>query len=51
MKVSMNHNKMDEKKGPKSNVRSSFMIGGLPPKRQNVPPISFQKNFKVWKKH
>jgi hypothetical protein len=24
----MNHNKMDEDKGPKENIRSGFVIGG-----------------------
>jgi hypothetical protein len=28
----MNHNKMDEGKGPKNNVKSGFVIGGLPKK-------------------
>jgi hypothetical protein len=35
MKVWMNHNKMDEEKGPKDNVNSGLVIGGWPPKRWN----------------
>jgi hypothetical protein len=34
----MNHNKMEEEKGPKDNVKNGLMIRGLPPKRWNEPP-------------
>ncbi len=35
MKVWMNHNKMDEEKGPKNNIMNGFMIGGFPSKCQH----------------
>jgi hypothetical protein len=38
MRVRMNHNKMDEEKGPKDNIKSGLVIGGWPPKRWNGPP-------------
>jgi len=38
MRVRMNHNKMDEEKGPKYNIKSGLVIGGWPPKRWNGPP-------------
>jgi hypothetical protein len=38
MKVWMNHNKMDEKKSPKHNVRSGLVISGWLSKRLNEPP-------------
>jgi hypothetical protein len=47
----MNYKKMDKEKGPKDNVKSGLMIGGLPPKRWNGPPSLFWKNLKPWKKH
>jgi hypothetical protein len=34
----MKHNKMKEEKGPKDNIMSGLMIGGLPPKRWNMAP-------------
>ncbi len=37
-KVWMNHNKMEEEKGPKDNVKSGLVISGWPPKRLNGPP-------------
>jgi hypothetical protein len=47
----MNHNKMDEEKGPKDNIKSGLVIGGLPPKRWNGPISLFQKKLKLWKRH
>ncbi len=32
------HNKMDEEKGSKDNIKSGLAIGGWPPKRWNKPP-------------
>jgi hypothetical protein len=46
----LNHNKMDQEKGPKDNVRSGLVIGGSPPKRWNEPPWHFRKNPKPWKR-
>ncbi len=46
----MNHNKLDEKKGPKDNVKNGLVIRGWPPKRWNWPPYPFKKNFKLWMK-
>jgi hypothetical protein len=39
----MKHNKMDEEKGPKENIKSGFVISGWPPKRWNVSQPYFER--------
>jgi hypothetical protein len=51
MRLSMNHNKVDEEKGPKNNIKNGLVISGLEPKRWNRQPSLFQNNLKLWKRH
>jgi hypothetical protein len=44
MKVSMNHTKMDKKKGPKNNVRSGLVIG-VATKKAKCATIVFSKEL------